>query len=120
LASISTKDALPLISDHVLPSCFNFDVSLSDLISFNPVNATTSENSLLNTVNSAFTKVFQRRIQSFADVLQNKFVRLPEEILFNLIPYLHGAVPNVVLVDIVDAVKDLLSKNKQQKANANM
>ena len=79
-APTPSTTALPPLNEHFPESFFSFDVSTKEL------KQMAAQSSLQGNVHAAFTK----HISLYAALLKCKTVELPRDVLYVLLPFLHG------------------------------
>ena len=95
-SSPTTSTALPPLNQHFPESFFSFDVSTEELRQIG------SQESLHDKVQAAFTP----KLSAYVALLQRKNFAIPEEVLYVLLPFLHGeTLTTPMLNDIVAEVK---------------
>lgn len=98
-SSLTTSTTLPPINQHFPESFFSFDVSTEEL---KKMHSQSQSQSLQDKVQSAVTD----KLSAYACLLQRKTFDIPEEVLYVLLPFLHGdALTTPMLNDIVAEVK---------------
>ena len=96
ILSAPTSTAHPPIKQHFPESFFSFDVPTKELKKIG------SQESLHDKVQAAFTA----KLSAYAALLQRKNFAIPEEVLYVLLPFLHGeTLTTPMLNDIVAEVK---------------
>ena len=99
-SSPTTSTALPPLNQHFPESFFSFDVSTEELKQIH-----SQSQSLHGKVQSAFTN----KLSAYAGLLQRKTRKIPEDVLYVLLPFLYGgALTAPMLNDIVAEVRILI------------